>query len=1691
MLEKKEANSIKELVDIGLQNARKELLDLSGRNRLLNFKHTSAKILRFVDTQPNHVYSELVNNYNQDKKADFLIAPVPLPKKSEYETIDEKTDAKTLSLNLFPEHEKITQKINAKTHAGNLGISTDWEVSPDVKLEQKNILQTLYFPEELDRVVRRIQSEARTAIEESGVNMLFLCLGFLKWSDSENSDIFNYSPLIMIPVEIERDKLDAKTGFAKFILKYSGDDILDNICLREKLKQLAIELPTFEEFESPEEYFSVLINLINDIKPNWTIHRFVTLCFLSFGKMLMYLDLDPLKWDGLEDTHIGDIFSNNQSGESTIASEFDIDNDKDIPHISQVMDADSSQHSAIIDVINGKNLVIEGPPGTGKSQTITNLIAACLADGKTVLFVAEKLAALQVVRKRLDNIGLGHFCLELHSHKTQKKTILADLKKRLELNSTDFSSRANLAVDQLTELNKKKAKLVEYSKALNTEFCDMQETPHQIFWKTDVLQTQLSQQYNPENFIAPKHVAKLTLQEVRNQSEQIKNLADNIREYFGKEYQSSSHYWNGLNLSDYVEYGLQQDIFTSLQKLFSSANKAKESTVNLRQIGFFNIAFIKAKDLLIRLDKFNSNDFKHANLFEFLDTGNLETNLAQGLIKLQNYKKIAENYFVTLNEYNIKDESLSLVDNSVILGLEISESLKLASKISDILIMHKELESYLKCFASHLPTIKKASEYIGLSAELNKLETFDTIKVVSNFFLSVSDTELSLRHDLLEKASENKLFDECIKKIIKLREIRVTLEVNFIFEQLPQIELLINISTSLRNKKLLKILQWIEARSAYRKIARNDLCKNTTISAGKLDDLISYLQEVESFNNDADYIALLPSIFNGIETNIENLQIASNFYRKLRNHIAGLQFETQLYDIIKSMNSSTYEWFVHNNSIINEEVNGLSSISSSLKILGRIEIPNNLDLIIKISNGLIDNCKKLELNLASAKIPNDITIDKLSKLLIDKNSYIVAKENFNSDKVIQEIDFTDNKEKLSSQAEILEQLLSLIDKVRQYLPSDSINYFLCKNGEDNLLLAKESVNLICFYNEVLQDFYSLFSISNSGMVKKPSNDFWGYSGNDDNKFLDAVITKLELLDYERESFVKWCEVINGFAAIKLIGLDATINSFSNSTNKVPLSDYVPLFNYLLYYTLCQEMLRNNKILGSFARVTHENIRDSFKDIDIELQKLNSLKIAHSLVSRQIPEGLSGSRISKDLTDAKLIRYEIGKMKKHIPIRQLVAKAQNALTAMKPCFMMGPLSVAQYLPPSNVKFDIVIIDEASQIKPEDSIGVLSRAKQVVVVGDSNQLPPTGFFDAMGDDIDDAETIIQDSESILDVCKPLFQPIRRLRWHYRSQHQSLIAFSNKHFYDNDLIIFPSPTAHSDILGVRHVYVNDGIYTNQSNPMEAKRVVSEILQMIEQNPNLSYGIVTLNAKQKMIIEDEVERARKCNPIFDDYVSKSEDSDEDFFVKNLENVQGDERDVIFISTTFGCDEKGVFRQAFGPINGKNGWRRLNVLFTRAKQHVRIFSSFLPERIRVDDTKEQRGLKALKDYLNFAITGIDNHSYLTKQEPDSDFERAVGSFLIKNGYDVVYQLGVAGYRIDIVVKHPQSPTDYIIAIECDGATYHSARSARDRDRLREENLRKLGWNHIHRIWSTDWFRKREQEEKRLLQAVEIALFAI
>lgn len=530
------------------------------------------------------------------------------------------------------------------------------------------------------------------------------------------------------------------------------------------------------------------------------------------------------------------------------------------------------------------------------------------------------------------------------------------------------------------------------------------------------------------------------------------------------------------------------------------------------------------------------------------------------------------------------------------------------------------------------------------------------------------------------------------------------------------------------------------------------------------------------------------------------------------------------------------------------------------------------------------------------------------------------------------------------------------------------------------------------------------------------------------------------------------------------------------------------FDFIFYRSCAEKLLGEDSRLCSHSGATHEQLRKRYQQLDRKIMDLRREQIASGLTDRRIEPGVGRGRAS-DFTDLALVRRQIGLQRRHLALRELFRRAGNAIQTLKPCFMMSPMSVAQFLEPDGIRFDLVVMDEASQIRPEDALGALARGTQVVVVGDPMQLPPTSFFEKVdrdeSADEDSEEAEVQDltgQESILDLARGPYQPVRQLRWHYRSRHESLIAFSNREFYDNSLIVFPSPHDDNPQFGVRIVEV-DGVYESSQNRREAEAVVAAAQTFMHDFPSQSLGIVAMNKIQQDLLQKLMDDLFASDVKAEAYRLHWEDTLESTFVKNLENVQGDERDVIFISTVYGKDAAGNFYQRLGPINGVHGHRRLNVLFTRAKHQVRLFTSMKSSDLRIE-AKTRWGVKALKNYLSFAKDGHFEVGDVTAREPDSEFERWVIQMLREAGYEVVPQVGVAGYFIDLAVRHPDRTGAFILGVECDGAMYHSARSVRDRDRLRQEILERLNWN-IYRIWSTDWFRNPRVEFKKLVDRIE------
>jgi very-short-patch-repair endonuclease len=581
-----------------------------------------------------------------------------------------------------------------------------------------------------------------------------------------------------------------------------------------------------------------------------------------------------------------------------------------------------------------------------------------------------------------------------------------------------------------------------------------------------------------------------------------------------------------------------------------------------------------------------------------------------------------------------------------------------------------------------------------------------------------------------------------------------------------------------------------------------------------------------------------------------------------------------------------------------------------------------------------------------------------------------------------------------------------------------------------------------------------------------------------------IKARLEIAFENAGAVLPWSKYLAAKNDCETMGLEVLVEKLESL--EVPSNKLALAFEFVAYHSMGKTVFRRYPELSRFAGTSHEKLREEFASLDKDIIAANGFEFAYKIdKAKTITDGNSGARAG-DYTEMNLLRREMSKQRRHIPIRQLLKRAGRTLQELKPCFMMGPLSVAQYLEPECLKFDLVVMDEASQLRPEEALGAIARGSQLIVVGDPKQLPPTSFFDRLMDGGDEEEsdetpTVLAGMDSILDICQQLFHPVRTLRWHYRSRHESLIAFSNHHFYKN-LIVFPSPYAKGGRLGVRYRYVRQGAYKDRQNIPEAQRVVDAVLDHMLRRSEESLGVVTLNQTQRELIEDLLDKRLRAFDEGQKFLAAHEEQGWPFFIKNLENVQGDERDVIFISTTFGkAVGTNKIRQNFGPISRPDGWRRLNVLFTRARLRVELFTSMQAEDIVVDE-KTPLGTKALRDYLDFARRGVLTTTDETDREPDSDFEIAVANALRTHDYPVKPQHGVAGFYIDMAVRNPDRLGEFLAGVECDGAHYHSSASARDRDRIRQEILEGLGWkDRIYRIWSTDWFFDPRRETKKLL----------
>ena len=513
-----------------------------------------------------------------------------------------------------------------------------------------------------------------------------------------------------------------------------------------------------------------------------------------------------------------------------------------------------------------------------------------------------------------------------------------------------------------------------------------------------------------------------------------------------------------------------------------------------------------------------------------------------------------------------------------------------------------------------------------------------------------------------------------------------------------------------------------------------------------------------------------------------------------------------------------------------------------------------------------------------------------------------------------------------------------------------------------------------------------------------------------------------------------------------------------------------------YKDTAHVVIDKDTALSEFNGLLFEQVIEKYTALAREFQMLTRQELVARMVAN-IPFDSNDPTISSEMT---LLRKRIGSKGRGASIRNIIDQMPNLLPSLCPVMLMSPLSVAQYIDIDAPKFDIVVFDEASQMPTSEAIGSIARAKTAVIVGDPKQMPPTSFFAVNVTDEDSAD--IDDLESILDDCISLSMPTRYLGWHYRSKHESLIAFSNINYYDGRLVTFPSAddlTSHVTWQKVEGFYDYGKTRTNRA---EAEAITAEAIERLRSNPERSIGIIAFSRQQSDLIEDILTEELAKYP---DLEAQNRQSNEPLFIKNLENVQGDERDVILFSVGYGPDKEGNVSMNFGPLNKAGGERRLNVAVSRARYEMKIFSTLTPEQI--DERRTQaEGVLGLKRFLKFAQQGSEALSGEKGFEGKDNtvLVEQIATKLRERGYEVNTQVGSSGFRIDIAVVDPADRGKYMLGIICDGDGYYRLKTARDREIVQPAVLKMLGWDLMH-VWSLDWFMHPEAVLKSIFDKLE------
>lgn len=1751
-------------IDQKVEAWKNKLLDLGKRNRLINYRETKRSTLSIINPDIFALWTGFVENGNS----------LEFPYYSEYNQENGESD-------------------NVDTLPSDIVTN-----------------QTL---KEMQFTLRNLRNKAKMAIEEQGINILYLAFGFLKWRESETSIEQLVSPLVLVPVTLTVESISSP-----FILQMTDDEIVVNPALKYKLEnEYGLTFPEFDE-ELGLQKFLDSIQVAVKRNSGWSVQQEVALSLFSFLKINMYSDLEHNKQEIVSNPIVRAISGDSSALQHIPEDLNDFDFDKKLKPVNmfQVVDADSSQQEAILYAKNGISFVLQGPPGTGKSQTITNIISECLADGKKVLFVSEKKAALDVVYNRLTSAGLDDFCLVLHSHKTNKRAVLDQLQSALNLarNKAQLSDEAYHKLDALYRDTKK---LNQYADQLYTKILPLGQT---IYHANGVLAE--LEDYADVIFGIP---------DIRNttteQYSQYLYVLDAFKNTLGKMSEDfDSNPWRGSGVPA-VTNELRHDINARFPELANKLAQCSEKTQDMfesvcldRTLCYQSLEEARSLfstamnspcipyDWISKIDLLSLPD-------EIPEYEKITTKFAQETAHLQEQYAIINDHGVctvhlpTVAELNSSESILSQQNNLLHL-VETDATLSRIAQVKDFASFQNEVENvkshitdiiHIKERLSQYYTpgvydvdfeallLKYGSSYSSFTNEILTHVSLDEESVSVPFGLLpeswLQDNLTELIEDCLTYSSHKNAFSE---KARHLKEIPSSLldrlGLSFVnIESAVNLQKLSDIQTHLHNhivsnspmavmsvkntadfcKKEISIAK---SKSSKIQELQNELLQEFDREVLDLeyeDMLTRYKLEYTSFfkffkgsyRADQRQIKLLHK---NIAEKLDDSKIVSVLTKLKEISQTRSEINCECAHLIDAFGD---EFRYENTNFEEIEVvcdtciclQKASTLVEEMYKIASIFTPDNTDLshkygvwykglntswesILQALQWTLDFRKQLRCDatvLAPYYKSNDVRLDEyaffttlttLQNIQLKRSQCKTLFSQFISVMgdtfSFEDTDFGKVDAYLSTYNAIMrsQTILALLADTMALLTEKedtlAAHYdFLYSRMTTPWSNIRQALSWACefkkcvlqyspneeFVKKVCSDSHAIekckaYAEQISAMLQDIEPDFnWFLS-----LFQDSILYKsmdLRLLSHRIQRCVnglflleEWIDFINARNDCTKAGLNEYVQQIEQQ--RIKPCDIIPVFEKRFFRLWLDAVLPEYPAVLNFRRLKQENTIREFSQLDKMQFEIAKARIKGKLIN-ELP---LLDKFTSGMDEMGILKRELSKQRKIMPIRKLFRQIPNLLLVLKPCLMMSPLSVSLFLEADAYKFDTVIFDEASQVCTENAIGAIARGKQVIIAGDSKQLPPTNFFstsisDTDTYDMDDEDDDTSAYESILDEANLL--PERTLLWHYRSRHEHLIAFSNAKIYHNSLITFPSNVDRIPDNGVEYIYVRDGFYDRggrKGNVPEANRVAELVFEHFKKYPNRSLGVIAFGEVQQQAIEAALRQMRMRNQQCERFFA--EDREEAFFVKNLENVQGDERDTIIFSIGYAKDAQGVFRMNFGPLSKNGGERRLNVAVTRAKYNVKLVGSILPTDIDTDRVSAE-GPKLLRSYIEFAINGITSlQREITENDivqHDSPFEKAVYDFLDRKGYKLATQVGCSGYRIDMAVKHPTLSGRYILGIECDGASYHSAKTARERDRLRQDVLEQMGWR-IYRIWSTDWIKDPVTEGSRLIEAIENAL---